>query len=72
MTSSLPPAIGDTENPLIDIQEEGQINNSQHSPESPDVLALRQDILDHFRSLKLPALNGGGTGELSKDAIRAS
>jgi len=33
---------------------------------------LRADILHHFESLQLPALNGGTNGILSKETIRAS
>jgi hypothetical protein len=33
---------------------------------------LRADILHHFESLQLPALNGGINGPLSKETIRAS
>lgn len=45
---------------------------SSYNLELPNVISLRADILEHFRSLQLPALNGGGTSELSKEVIRAS
>jgi hypothetical protein len=72
MRLSLPPSSDDSTDQPVVIHEEVQVNYHPPSTESPMATSLREDILDHFRSLQLPALNGGGAVELSKETIRAS
>jgi len=48
------------------------VSDHVQSQESPLIASLKADILEHFRSLQLPALNGGKQESLSKELIRAS
>lgn len=71
MSSPLPLSSGDFSGLPAEYDEVGG-NDLASNQESPLITSLRADILEHFRSLQLPALNGGKPDSLSKEIIRAS